>query len=336
MTGYVAALTKAGLTIGTTVKQIDETKPGTLFGTDPAVGTKVAKGAKVDLLLSAGFPLMAFDTNANVVLVNAGTGHSVTPAVAKRPALEKDPAWSADGTRIVYTANEQLFAASAQKRTRPPIPLRPKDEHWADMVFAPSPDKAVLAAVRVASETDTDLCVGKVTLDKYVPQCLSDDRFVAREPHWSPDGKTLLVSAVTAEGNAIARYRSEVPFSTQKSDWGRATFVTPRSKEGGVIEAAISPDGKRLAAIANLDGDTPLVYLTTPDDLKLEQATKLDLPACKLGWIDSRWLAAVKLGQDCGQDTGEIVRVSVDKPDQVTTITPDGDNPTFQPLTAGG
>jgi beta-lactam-binding protein with PASTA domain len=335
--GYIGVLTNAGLAVGTTEKQISDAKAGTLFGTDPAVGTKLAKGAKVNLLVSAGFPLMAFDTSGNVVLVDAGTGKRVTPAIAKTPVVEKDAAWAPDGVHVVYTIDGQLFMSDPTKRTRPPIPLRKKDEQYADMSFAPTADKLVLSAARLnADGTESDLCIGKVTIDRYVPFCLQDDRFVARVSHWSPSGKTILVSAKTPTGNAIVRYHSPVPFSTKKSDWGKGVFVTPRSPAGGIIEEAVSPDGKRLAAIANLDGPAPLVYLSTPGDLKLEKATKLEVQACKLAWMDSRWLAAVKLGQDCGQDTGEIVRLSVDKPTEVTTITTDGDNPTFQPLTAGG
>jgi hypothetical protein len=154
--------------------------------------------------------------------------------------------------------------------------------------------------------------------------------------HWSPTGRTILVGATSDKGFGIVRYQSSVAFSAKASDWGRGQFVTPRSPTGGVLEAAISPDGKQLAAIANLDGGPPLLYLGKADDLKLEKAKKLEVQACKVGWLDSRWLAAVKLGATCGQDTGEIVRLSVDDPSQPTTITTDGDNPTFQPLAPGG
>ena len=99
---------------------------------------------------------------------------------------------------------------------------------------------------------------------------------------------------------------------------------------------AISPDGKRLAATANLDGGAPVVYLSKADDLGLEDADKLELQACKVAWIDARYLAAVKLGDDCAQDVGEIVRLTVDDPSETTTITSEGDNPTFEPLDAGG
>jgi len=336
--GYIATLTKLGLAPGTTEKQISEAARGTVFATQPPVGTKVAKGAKVNLLLSAGFPLMAFDTKDNVVVVNAGTGKRSSPAIAKSGRVEKDAAWSRDGAHVVFTSGGQLRMADPDKRERPAIPLRPEDELYADMSFAPTPDKLVLAAARRVGDdrANTDLCIGRVSLDRYTPRCFKDDRFAVRDSHWSPNGKTILVSAVSGKENAIVRYHSDVPFSTRKSDWGKGVFVTPRSPEGGVIETAVSPDGKRLVAIANLDSTAPVIYLTTPDDLTLEKAEKLQVQACKVTWIDSRWFAAVKLGAACGQDTGEIVRLSVDEPTEATTITTDGDNPTFQPLTAGG
>jgi beta-lactam-binding protein with PASTA domain len=336
--GYGTALTKAKLVPGSTEKQISDAKAGTVFGTDPPVGTKVAAGTKVTLLVSVGFPLMAFDTNGNVVRANAADGTRVTPAIAKTPAEEKDATWSADGKNVVFTVGGKLAMADAAKPGRTPVALRPAAETWADPSFAPTTGKRVLAAARVngGDRQNTDLCVGKVTIDEYTPQCMEDDRFAVTFAQWSHDGRTILVGTVSPKGFGVVRYHSKVPFSTQKRDWGRGVVVTPRTPASGVRDEAISPDGKQLAAIANLDGGAFVLYLGKPGDLKLEKAARLEVQGCKVLWLDSRWLAVVQLGSACEQDTGPIVRLAADKPTEITPITTDGDNPTFRPFSAGG
>jgi hypothetical protein len=53
-------------------------------------------------------------------------------------------------------------------------------------------------------------------------------------------------------------------------------------------------------------------------------------------WIDSHILALVKFGDDCSQDVGEIVSVDVADPTKTSPLAAVGDNPAFEPLSAGG
>jgi beta-lactam-binding protein with PASTA domain len=334
--GYGTTLAKAKLVPGATERQISDAPSGTVFATDPAVGTKVKEGTKIKLLISAGFPLMAFDAGGNVLLMHAGTGKRITPAIAKTAAAEKDPTWSADRTRVVYTAANQLMAADPDHRERKPIVLGSQDAQFADPSFAPTPDRALLAVSRFNGK-DRDLCVGVVKVDGFTPSCMTDPGFATGFAQWAPDGRSILVPALSDKGTGIVRYTSKVPFSAKSADWGKGAFVTARTPDRFVRDMAISPDGKQVAAAANIDGGAFVLYLTKPGDLGLKKATKLDVPACKVIWLDSRTLAVVKLGSSCGDRTGEIVRLSVDKPtDPPVTITPDGDNPTFRPLAAEG
>ena len=333
---YGAVLAKAGLIPGKPQPRVDVAKRGTVVGTDPAVGTKVAKGAAVTMLVSAGFPRMAYDDDQNVLLVDGATGKRITPAIAKTATAEKDPTWSGNGESIVYTAAGQLFSADMVNRDRAPRQLRPASEQYGDPSFAPIATRSVLAVSRINANQDRDLCVGRVKLDGYAPQCIADDRFSVAFAHWSPDGKTILVPAVRPDRSfGIVRYKSKHAFSARKADWGKGTFVTPLSPGKGVFDAAVSPDGKQLAAIANVATPAPELYLTTPDDLELRKAKPL-IAACKVVWIDSHLLAVVKLGDTCNQDAGEIVSVNVADPTKTSPLAALGDNPAFEPLSTGG
>jgi hypothetical protein len=335
-------LAKAGLVPGKPEPRVNAAKRGTVVGTDPAVGTKVAKGATVTMLVSAGFPRMAFDDDKNILLVNGATGKRIVPAVAKTAAVEKDATWAADGASIVYTANGQLLSADMLNRDRAPRQLRPASEQYGDPSFAPTRARSVLAVSRIkpggGPNADRDLCFGRVKLDGLTPQCITDDRFSTGFAHWSADGKTILVPAGRRDGSfGIVRYKSKRAFSASKADWGKGKFVTPLSPDKAVIDAAISPDGKRLAAVANLATPAPQLYITTPDDLELRK-TKPLIAGCKVMWIDSQILAVVKFGDNCDESAniGEIFSINVADPTKISPLAPIGDNPTFEPLSAGG
>jgi beta-lactam-binding protein with PASTA domain len=335
--GYGQALAKAGLVPGEPERRIDEAKAGTVFATVPPVGTKVAAGTKVTMLVSAGFPRFVFDDDKNVLLASGASGKRISPAVAKTNAVEKDATWSADGERVVYTADNALFAADMQQRGRDPVALRPSQK-FVDPSFAPTTKRSVLAAALLVDGKfdDTDLCVGSVGLDDYEAQCIAEPDFGVGMARWSPDGGTILVGAFSDKGSGIVRYTSKVPFSPRKADWGKGEFVTQRSKTSGVFDAVFSPDGKHLAAIANFDTGDPRLYVTAPDDVELKKAKPTAIQACKVGWIDSRWLYLTKLGPECKQGVGEIVRVPFDDLAAPVPLVPEGDNPAFAPLSLGG
>ena len=49
-----------------------------------------------------------------------------------------------------------------------------------------------------------------------------------------------------------------MPFSPEASDWGKGEFVTDNSTSGlGVLDMAISPNGRRMIAVSNHESFEP-------------------------------------------------------------------------------
>ena len=127
-----------------TVNQFSGKKKGTLIGTIPPAGTKLAEGAKIKLLVSAGFPQLAFDDGENVLLANGANGKRL-PAIAKGSQQETDPAWSFDGTQVAYASDRRVFLKNLAKKDEPAVPLTAPDEVFSDLAWAPTVDLNLLA-----------------------------------------------------------------------------------------------------------------------------------------------------------------------------------------------
>ena len=91
----------AGLTPVQADVVLGHAKAGELFGTDPPGGTEVKAGSEVKLLVSAGFPQIAYDNGKDVLLVNGADGKRLG-TIAKSPRIEKEPDASGplDGSAI--------------------------------------------------------------------------------------------------------------------------------------------------------------------------------------------------------------------------------------------
>ena len=80
------------------------------------------------------------------------------------------------------------------------------------------------------------------------PRCITEPKFqIARSIHWAPDGKEILAFGIVKHGEfGMFRWRSKKAFSPDPKDWGKGKLVTDTSKSNeGVLDAAVSPDGKR-------------------------------------------------------------------------------------------
>jgi hypothetical protein len=135
----------------------------------------------------------------------------------------------------------------------------------------------------------------------------------------------------------IIRYTSKKPFSPDAKDWGKGKFVTDISIPGkGVIDFSISPDGKRMAAVANFDTDAFQLYLGKPKDFPLAEAKPQNVRACKVAWrSDGVELVVVQADELCQESNGQLARMPVGQPTRQQSLGFSGDNPVFQPLSLG-
>ena len=184
---------------------------------------------------------------------------------------------------------------------------------------------------------ESELCFGDIQPRKMVTRCKSEPgTFITRAIHWTRGGREILAFARRdALGQAgIMRWRSKRPFSPDPSDWSAGAYVTEVGQQGeGAIDAAVSPDGKRLAVAASFGGAGFRLYLTRRGDFNLAQATKTRVRACKLAWRpDSKQLAVVEADARCEEDVGVLARLSVASPNATHTLSAKADNPAFEPL----
>jgi Tol biopolymer transport system component len=172
------------------------------------------------------------------------------------------------------------------------------------------------------------------------PGCISERDFtIGHAIHWAPDGKSIIAFGVKQLGTfGIVRWRSSKPFSPNPDDWGSGEFVTDTSKTNqGVVDAALSPDGKTLALVSNQKGDTFRLFLAQPTDFLMTNVKATPVRACKIAWRgDSREIAVVQGDAQCSEGPGPIVRLPVSDPTQQRELNSNGDNPAYKPLPLGG
>jgi beta-lactam-binding protein with PASTA domain len=317
-------------------------KPGQAVGTLPAAGTEVAQGADIQVLVSAGYPRVAYDADGDVALADGGTGKRIG-TVAKGPSPELDPAWAPDGRRLVFRGgkeNTRLFLVDTSRKGAAPRPLTAAADNLRDPTFAPVARGDVLAAIS-RKEADGDLCF--LTLAAPQPSCIREpDWNLASRIAWAPDGRSLLVAGIrtggdTAQGNTfgLLEYKSAIPFSASAADWGRGTPVTDvTTPNQGVIAAAFSPDGKQVAVVSNLESPSRFgLLLTKPGDWQLASAKALPVAACDVSWRpDGAELLITQFQAGCDPNLDYVIaRLDPALPRQASTVVVRGGNPAWQP-----
>src|SRR3954469_25175273 len=326
------------------VKRFDDSPPPTLFATDPPGGTKVAKGAKVKLLVSVGQPQVVFTNGKDILRVDGRNGKKFDP-VAASPSDEEQPTWSADGTRVAYTADGKIFLKDITKKEAPSIPLPHGNDSYENLTWAPTPEVNLLAMDQIIGDPldhNTDLCLGVISKEPLDVKCFDEPDFaVSRALHWSPDGRQLLgFGTKNPQGSGIfgiVRWKVKAgkpAFSPNPDDWSRGHFVTDFSTVNkGAIDAAISPDGKQLAIISNEGSTFFKLWLAKPGDFLLTQARPTPVHACKVTWRgDSKEVMVVTADARCEERVGSLVRFDVTDVKSQKQLNALGNDPEFQPI----
>ena len=239
------------------------------------------------------------------------------------------------------------------KKNAAAVALSPAGREFADLAWAPTADRNVIAMDEVSRDdqgfvTDTDLCLGDIKSDGMEISCLKEPSFaVTRHLHWAPDGRSLLgVGLKTPLGQTgifgMVRWKvkkDKPAFSTDTADWNKGRFVTDiDTPDKGVLDAEVSPDGKRLALVSNLGSGAFRLWLADdPEDFALSSAKQTAVRACKVTWRgDSKELLVVQGDELCKEDVAVITRVPANDVRNQKELNPSGDDPSYQPLTIGG
>jgi beta-lactam-binding protein with PASTA domain len=333
-----AQLSQLGL-VPSSATQLNTAPAGTLFGTNPAAGTKVKVGAAVTLLVSAGFPSIAYDDGHKIHVVNGATSNP-TLTVPPGTADQSEPSWSIDGKFLAYVQGGQIFKL-ANKNGAQPVAVTASGGDFHDPSFAPTRQDNVLAFIDRSSGTGK-LCFGTLGPFTINKSCTSTPGFdLGGQIAWAPDGSAILVFG-SKKGDSktfgLIEFLSNVPFSTQGSDWGSGQMVTDDSHPGqGVIAGQWSRDGK-LGLVANFGTLIFHLALTSTNDFTLQHAKFTAQRACQLSWrSDGKEIALMVADSACKTPTGDVVGVMTSSPDappkpNATNAT----NPSWQPVSLGG
>jgi len=314
-----------------------------VIGAAPAPGTKVAKSAKLQVFVSAGQPQVVFTNGKDILRINGAT-NAKFPPVAKTSAVEKDPTWTADGQHVAYTADKQPMLIDITKKDAEPSPLTNDGKQYENLAWAPTVDTNVLAMNDVNDDTaDRDLCFAHIQGNNTAVSCKPEPGFaVTRAIHWASDGRSILANGVKQPGVfGIVRWKLKAgakPFSADEGDWSAGKFVTDMKTEGkGVLDAAVSDDGKRLALVSNIGSSAYRLVLTEAGDFKMKKAIKTTQRACKVSWRgDGKALLLTQGDANCGEDVSALVRVDASDTRNERRLSATGDDGSFQPLTPGG
>ena len=346
--GTVAAaakLSQAGF-VPQTIKQFSSAPAGTLIGTNPPTGKSLAPGSTVTLVVSAGFPQLAYDNGTAIKVVSGATGKpTATLPAAAQP--QGEATWSPDGGQLVYVQGPasagQLMRLAPNQKGAQPVALTGVDSVDRVPSFAPTNKASILAFV--SGTGGKQLCFATLGPNTLNPDCTNHPGWsLGRQISWSTDGRALLVFGAQngKKGSVfgLIEFVSNVAFSTHASDWGHGNVVTNITSPGhGVIGGAFSPKGKQIAVVSNIGTFAFHVVLAPRTDFTLSPPAKVtSIGACQVNWrSDGQALAVMNPQGPCAPSAlGDISVVSLKQLDNPHTVATNAENPAWQPLSLGG
>ncbi|MEA2371978.1 MAG: hypothetical protein QOH12_2372 [Solirubrobacteraceae bacterium] len=335
---YQPKLASAQLT-GHQTYRIDRSPPGTILATVPKPGTTLKAQAAVTVAVSAGFPLLGYDTGTRIAAVAGASGASSGELAIDRAT---QPAWDATGAAIAFVRGASIYVQATGQPAGAPTLVTPPAAGltYDNPAFAPTRHGEIVAFASHSSSLDA-LCFSQVVSGRASPpSCLAVPGWRLGPITWGRSGYSLLVSATATDSSAtfgLLQFFSSTRFAAQAAYWETAgTLVTPGSPGRGVLQAAISPDGKQLAAISNLGNGAFHVVLTKTRDLTLGAAVTLPTLGCAVAWrSDGGELAVVEGDPQCASLAGPILAIAPADPQVRTTLVLHGENPSWQPIATG-
>ncbi len=340
-TAAAGKLSQLGL-IPVPTKRLATVPVGALAGTVPPAGAKVAKGAQVDLLISSGSPQLSYDDGEAIHLIDPTTGKP-SGKLPPAPGPDVEASWSPDGTHLVASQAGRLVLEQPNAAGAAPFSLTPPTPGIEDLnpSFAPT-TKAPIVAFIERSARGARLCfatIGRFALNSDCTAAPGWD--LGGQVDWSPDGSTILVLGSRNHGAnfGLLAFTSNVPFSTHAADWGHGNLQTDASVPGqGVFAGAFSPDGKRMALVANIGSPDFHLYIVPAGVFTPTPAQQLPVRACQVSWrSDGQELAVMQPDGLCGPTaTGTVVGIDLSNPRAPTTLATRAAHPQWQPVANGG
>lgn len=327
---YTAALEKLGLEPSVTTASAGS-KAGTVIAVVPKPGETVQKGDRVVVRASAGPPPLAVQTGTKVVVLNPLGAKQI----GRLPAGEGtavEPSYLPGGRQVVYRSADRIIVSETSRNASARTLYAGPDELRYPVAAA---DGVTLAVLR-REEGDGDLCFGRADGAELGHLCLPDDGWdLFGRPSWRKDGKTVVVPARDADNPSVTGlrvYRSSRAFAQDPLLWRGATATNVSRPGKGVVAAAFSPSGTRLAAVTNLTSDGYQVVLTDAGDVALADAQPTETAACDVTWRpDGLELAVVQSDPACAEPAGKVVRFLVSSPTKTTQVLAKGQNPVYRP-----
>jgi len=332
-----AADTLAGLGLVPGVVSVAsaEAPPGTVLSQDPPEGTEVAPGATVAITISRGYPAVIFDADGDIVRAGGAEGQPVEPVAATEDVEEQANASFAtpflvyrrgpEGSTAGVAPSAQIWAIDpSDPRSSRPL----TDAGFDDRRPAISPDGAVVAFVsnRGSRPDDYDLCFARLDTTNTAPKCIADRDVNVSRPAWSPDGRSLVVTASDGPQTELLLLTSAIPSSGVAGDWTPQGLITDGMhkdrRTDQVLSSAFSPDGTRLAFSANWKSTTFTLWMLPVADgvIGTKPEQQPFVAACELAWRpDSAELVIAQRNSTC-DERGRIVRVDPAKPNSQTLL----------------
>ena len=290
-----AKLSQAGL-VPTTIKQFSTAPAGTLVGTNPPAGKSLAPGAKVTLIVSAGFPQVSYDNHSAIKLVDGASGKATVALPPPPPGqLQDEASWSADGSRLVYVQGPvnggQLMQIGPGKKGAQPTAVTAPGAMRRYPAFAPTASRTCSRSSAPAEKSCASETVGPNPLN---PNCTSHPGWtLGRQVAWAPGGREILVFGVQngRPGTfGLIQFLSNVANSGHATDWGQGKVVTSTTDATAGCDRGRVLAGRQAdrAAVEHWRGLVPRGAGST-GDYSLAPPAKVTAIARVQGGLEAGW-----------------------------------------------